>query len=158
MILASRNPTEPHLKNVFDATKGIIFMGTPHTGSWMADWASLPAKTLGVVKSTNQSLLRVLRSSDQYLESIQQRFLAMTRDTQQSNKSIRITCFYEELPFPLVGKVVPKDSATFPGYNLISIHANHRNMVRFLSEDERGSRDCWVSFDDGRLRLGMLVT
>lgn len=137
-ILSSKNPTEPHLKDIFKATKGIIFMGTPHAGSWMADWAKLPAKALGIVKSTNQSLLKVLRSSDQYLESVQLRFLTMIRDLQQSDRRIEITCFYEELPLPVVGKVVSKESATFAGYNMTSIHANHRDMVRFSNGNETG--------------------
>jgi protein SERAC1 len=36
-ILLSRNNPEAHLRGLFDSTKGIIFMGTPHKGAWMAD-------------------------------------------------------------------------------------------------------------------------
>ena len=32
-ILKSRDTPEMHLKNLYTMTKGIIFMGTPHTGS-----------------------------------------------------------------------------------------------------------------------------
>ncbi|EXJ73365.1 uncharacterized protein A1O5_03125, partial [Cladophialophora psammophila CBS 110553] len=92
MILASRNNPESHLKAVFAATKGIIFMGTPHTGRWMADWASIPAEALGVIISTNKSLLKVLQTNDPFLKSIQHRFLAMIRDIPSSGSSIKITC------------------------------------------------------------------
>jgi hypothetical protein len=137
-ILLSRNNPEMHLKKIFDCTKGIIFMGTPHTGSWMADWAKIPASALGIVKSTNLTLLKILETDDQLLESIQVGFLAMIRDLRESNRRLEVTCFFEELPLPVVGKVVSKESATFAGYNPISIHANHRDMVKFTSADETG--------------------
>jgi protein SERAC1 len=137
-LLRSRNNPEAHLKNIFNCTKGIIFMGTPHTGSWMADWAKMPASAFGIVKSTNKSLLKILETDDQFLESIQVEFLAMIRDLREENRRLEVTCFFEELPLPVVGKVVPKDSATFAGYNPISIHADHCNMVKFASADENG--------------------
>ncbi|EPE28101.1 alpha/beta-Hydrolase [Glarea lozoyensis ATCC 20868] len=135
-ILASRNNPEHHLKDVFTNTKAVIFMGTPHTGSWMADWAKIPASALGIVKSTNKSLLKILETDDQLLESLQVRFLSMIRDLQP--RRLEVTCFFEELPLLGFGKVVEKNSATFAGYNPISIHANHRNMVKFSSADETG--------------------
>jgi protein SERAC1 len=126
------------LKKIFECTKGIIFMGTPHAGSWIANWAILPASALGIVKSTNKPLLKILQTDDQFLESIQGRFLGMIRDLREINRRLEVTCFFEELPLPVAGEVVSKASATFPGYNLISIHANHSDMVRFASPDETG--------------------
>jgi hypothetical protein len=137
-ILMSRNNPESHLQDMFTSTKGIVFMGTPHTGSWMADWAKVPASALGIVKSTNKSLLNVLETDDQLLESIQTAFLAMVRGLREEGRLLDVTCFFEELPFPLVGPVVSKSSATFAGYTPLSIHANHSNMVKFSSADETG--------------------
>lgn len=55
---------------------------------------------------------------------------------------IAVTCFYEELPMPVIGFVVPMESAVVPGYPQISIYGNHRDMVRFLkskvSDSESG--------------------
>jgi protein SERAC1 len=113
-------------------------MGTPHTGSWMAKWAKIPASALGIVKSTNTTLLKILETDDQLLESIQGGFLSMIRDLREGNRRLEVTCFFEELPLPVAGKVVTKDSATFAGYNPISIHANHRDMVKFTSAEETG--------------------
>ncbi|CAG8117209.1 unnamed protein product [Penicillium olsonii] len=137
-ILLSRNNPEAHLQGVFKSTKAIIFMGTPHKGSWMASWAKIPAATLGLVKSTNQSLFAVLHSESQFLESLQIEFLALIRQLREAGRGLEVTCFFEELPLPLAGQVVSKESATLDGYNAISIHANHSNMVKFGSSEENG--------------------
>lgn len=137
LLIAKDNP-EVHLQSVFSSARGIVFLGTPHQGSWMASWANIPARSLGVVISTNRSLLNILEESNEFLSSIQQKFLSMIRLLQQNNRQLHVACFYEELPLLAVGLVVPKDSATFPGYNAMSIHANHRDMVKFGSEDETG--------------------
>lgn len=137
-ILRSRNHPDAHLRSVFDCVKGIIFMGTPHKGSWMSDWAKIPAGALGLVKSTNKSLLKILETDNQLLESVQVRFLEMIRELRESGRRLEVTCFFEELPLPMVGKVVSKESATLEGYNEISIHATHRDMVKFYSVEDSG--------------------
>ncbi|KAG8667878.1 hypothetical protein FPOAC1_012717 [Fusarium poae] len=104
----------------------------------MADWAKIPAKSLGLVKSTNRSLLKVLQSEDQYLRSIHGRFLNMMREQRENGRKLNVACFFEELALPAVGKVVSKDSATFEGYDPISIHADHADMVKFRSAEENG--------------------
>jgi hypothetical protein len=137
-ILLSRNNPEEHLRGIFSYTKGIIFMGSPHKGSWMAEWANIPASALGVVKSTNKSLLKILHTDNQLLESIQVRFWAMIRELREGGRPLEVTCFFEELPLPVVGKVVSKESATLEGYNSISIYANHRDMAKFGSAEDNG--------------------
>lgn len=140
-ILLSRNNPEEHLKAMFHCTKGILFMGTPHRGSWMADWASIPAWALGTVKSTNNFLLQVLKTNDRHLKSVQDNFWSMIREQQNNGRDIKVTCFFEELAMPVLGKeVVPKDSATLEGYHALSIHANHSDMVKFSSADDNGYR------------------
>lgn len=114
-------------------------MGTPHKGSWMADWAKIPASAIGLVKSTNKSLLEILETNNQFLESIQVRFWEMIREQREGGRLLEVTCFFEELPLPVVGKfVVSKESATLEGYTSITIHADHRDMVRFDSAEENG--------------------
>ncbi|GAA93219.1 hypothetical protein AKAW_11331 [Aspergillus luchuensis IFO 4308] len=137
-ILSSRNNPEVHLQNIFKYTKGVIFMGTPHKGSWMAKWAKIPAEPLGLVKSMNKYLLDILQTDNQFLQSIQTDFLSMIRELQGNSRRLEITCFYEELSMPGIGKVVSRDSATFEGYNPMSIHADHCNMVRFSSANDNG--------------------
>jgi hypothetical protein len=137
-LLLSRNKAEDHLRSISIYTKGIMFLGTPHSGSWMADWANIPASALGLVKSTNKSLLKILETDDQLLESIQIDFLSMLRSLSSNGVVLQVTCFFEELPLPGIGKIVSKESATFAGYTPISIHANHSEMVKFASAEETG--------------------
>ncbi|KAM3497121.1 hypothetical protein MY10362_009516 [Beauveria mimosiformis] len=143
-ILLSRNNPGPHLRSIFDHVVGIIFMGTPHKGSWMTNWANIPASALGLVKSTNKSLLKILEADDQFLQSIQSRFWSMVRELREGGRPFEVTCFFEALPFPVVGIVVPTESATFEGHPSFSIHANHRDMVKFSSaEDNNFKRLLW---------------
>jgi len=106
----------------------------------MADWAKIPASALGIVKSINKWLLEILETDNQFLESIQVRFWAMIRELREGGRRLEVTCFFEELPLALagVGKIVSKESATLEGYNSFSIHANHRDMVRFGSVGDNG--------------------
>ncbi|EEU38919.1 uncharacterized protein NECHADRAFT_94229 [Fusarium vanettenii 77-13-4] len=137
-ILRSRNNAEEHLQGIFEHTKGIIFMGTPHEGSWMADWAKMPASALGLIKSTSVTLLDLLQRDNQLLEYIQEEFWSMVGGLRKSGRSLEIMCFYEELPLPVFGKVVSKESATLVGYNSATIHADHRDMVKFGSVEDNG--------------------
>jgi hypothetical protein len=137
-ILLSRDNREAHFRSIFNWTRGIIFMGTPHRGSWMADWAKIPASALGLVKSTNKMLLQILQTDNELLIDIRDRFAQMIRQLSNESRSIKVVCFFEELPLHGVGKVVSRDSATLEGYDAISIHANHSDMVKFHSAEDNG--------------------
>jgi protein SERAC1 len=138
VLLSHGYPDSDPESGVFKCTKGIIFMGTPHRGAWMSNWARIPVTALGIVKSTNTKLLKALGSGEELLGSIQHDFGHLLRRMAISKTPIEITCFYEELPLLLAGTVVSRDSATIPPYNAISIHANHREMARFSSTEDRG--------------------
>src|SRR5262249_27990045 len=137
-IILSQNNPEPHLRGLFDRVIGIAFMGTPHKGSWMANWANIPASALGLLKFSNKSLLATLETENQLLESIQVKFLSMVRGVREGGRPLEVTCFFEELPLPVAGYVVSKESATIEGYTSISVHANHRDMVRFTCAEDTG--------------------
>ena len=112
-------------------------MGTPHSGSWMANWTKIPVWGLGVLKSTNRSLLSILQIEDQLLESLQISFLSMIRDLRDKHqRRIEITCFFEELPLLVAGTVISKASATFADHPVMSIYANCSDMVKFTSADD----------------------
>ncbi|KAL5613956.1 hypothetical protein FOVSG1_003019 [Fusarium oxysporum f. sp. vasinfectum] len=137
-LIISRQSPESHLGQIYKSTRGIAFLGTPHRGSWAADWAKIPAWVLGQVKSTNRNILDVLQINNQYLEFIQTSFLSMIRELRETGRPLHITCFFEELPLPGFGAIVNKESASLEGYSAFSIHANHSDMVKFGSAEESG--------------------
>lgn len=137
-LLRAQNNTEDHVKKIFACARGILFLGTPHQGSWMARCAKIPVKAISFVKSANVSMLAILQSDNDHLKTIYDEFLILLRVREQDNKKIEVTCFYEELPLPGIGIVVPEESATFGGYPSLSITANHRDMARFSSDEDSG--------------------
>ncbi|KAK3948191.1 hypothetical protein QBC32DRAFT_352242 [Pseudoneurospora amorphoporcata] len=143
-LLISRASDLQHHREIFENTRGIIFMGTPHRGSPFAEMAQMPVSVLGFFKSSNKALLDVLGTSSELLDDINTSFFRMVPPAKaQGDNEIRVQCFFEELP--MVGKklVVPKASATIDGHSAISIHANHRNMVKFSSHADTGFVRVW---------------
>ncbi|KAH1912575.1 hypothetical protein KXW47_007498, partial [Aspergillus fumigatus] len=140
LAMSNASP-QPHLKNIVDCTRGVMFLGTPHSGSAMATWAERLATAINLVHETNPKILEVLKQDSEVLERIQGSFYDMigTREALQLPK-ISIICFFEQLPLRFVGEsqVVSKYSAILPQYESIGIHANHMDMTKFSDEHDDG--------------------
>jgi protein SERAC1 len=144
----SRNSLDDHLKPIFNSIKGFIFMGTPHEGSDWANWAKIPASALSMIKSTNQSLLDILLPDNQFLEDIHVEFCSMIREEGVGGRHVEVVCFYEELPLSqMIGKVVSKQSATISSHPFFSIHADHKYMVKFRSNEDSGFKRVLTELD-----------
>jgi len=133
-----------------------VFLGTPHHGSGLAQWAERLAKTIGLLKQTNPQIIEVLENDSEILARVQDGFHTMVRSRNLERlQPIEITCFYEELPLVGVGivskilsffflvlnlryKVVPPHSAILPGYTPIGIRSNHIDMTKFADLDDAG--------------------
>ncbi|KAK5655837.1 hypothetical protein OQA88_5376 [Cercophora sp. LCS_1] len=138
-MLASRNSPEPHLQRVYESTVGVCFLGTPHCGTTLANWATVFGQISSTVKKINTDLLKVLEPESEVLARIQGDFHAMLRSrADQGRPNLSITCFFEELPVKGVGEIVPKHSAILPAYNSIGIYANHMDMARFSDGEDPG--------------------
>ncbi|KAI9766297.1 MAG: hypothetical protein M1839_004928 [Geoglossum umbratile] len=138
-LISSQQRPDRHLRNILESTRGIVFLGTPHHGSGLARWAEMLAKSIGLIKQTNPQILQVLQRDSEVLARIQDNFHVMVRArNQQGFRPIEIACFYEELPLPGIGSVVPLDSAILPGYTQIGIHSNHMDMTKFEDRNDPG--------------------
>ncbi|CAG8067352.1 unnamed protein product, partial [Penicillium nalgiovense] len=138
-LLSSNQRPEPHLRNILHYTRGIVFLGTPHHGSGLARWAETLSQSVGLIKKTNSKIIGVLKRDSEVLARIQDGFHTMVKSrSAQGLPPIQITCFYEELPLPGVGLVVPQDSAILPGYIPIGIHGNHMDMTKFADSTDPG--------------------
>jgi hypothetical protein len=141
-LLVAHNCPEQYLRRIFESTHGIVFMGTPHSGSSLADMARLPMRVFGLVRPVNSDLVSILETHSEVLERIQSDFLALVRNRASLNlDALNIFCFYESLPMPKIGFIVPKESAILPGYQCGSIRADHRDIVRYETRNDPGFTD-----------------
>lgn len=131
-ILISDSSLDDHLQSISICAIAVAFLGTPHHSSVLANWAKIPAKSLGILKQANVDILSVLETNSDVLSRLQDDFLALLRRWSRLGL-FEVTCFYETLPMPKVGVIVPSDSAILAGYNHISLHADHRGVARFDS-------------------------
>jgi hypothetical protein len=104
-LLSSRNSADAHLQSLFKFTRGLIFLGTPHSGAALAKYAEAFLKSLGLLKRTTKEILRVLAVESEVLARIQADFHTMIRGASQTGTAMAITCFYEELPILGIGMV-----------------------------------------------------
>ncbi|KXX75211.1 Kinesin light chain [Madurella mycetomatis] len=138
-LARSRERPDLHLQRIATSTRGIAFLGTPHHGAGLAQWAELLSRILGLIKATNTEIVAVLRRESEILSRIQESFHAMViARNREGMQPIEISCFYEELPLPGIGQVVPQHSAVLPGHIVIGIHSNHMDMARFAAKDDQG--------------------
>ncbi|KAK1765234.1 hypothetical protein QBC33DRAFT_495970 [Phialemonium atrogriseum] len=138
-LVKSKERREPHLQSIIQQTLGIAFLGTPHRGAGLARWAEMMSRTIGMMKQTNAEIVQILRRDSEVLARIQDSFHGMVMARNQYGlPPIEITCFYEELPMPVIGLVVPQDSAILPGYIPIGIRGNHSEMTKFADMDDAG--------------------
>ncbi|KAM7213610.1 hypothetical protein V8F06_010996 [Rhypophila decipiens] len=135
-LISSRSSAEERLRRIYDHTTGILFLGTPHTGASLATVAHRLASVLSLTTpKSNLRILRVLEKDSEVLARIQTDFYTILK----SKSALRVSCFYEELKYPGLGDaIVSADSAILPGYTGIGIHAHHRDMARFETEDSPG--------------------
>jgi hypothetical protein len=120
------------LGNVYPRTVGVIFLGTPHTGSGKRSLGDCIAVTALIsMRPPNSQLLRTLQESSEFFENQHSTFLMVSRD-------IQVVCVREELPTE--SHIVPAASAAYEAFNVTrdNIPANHNGMAKYASTDELG--------------------
>ncbi|KAI1435845.1 hypothetical protein GGR50DRAFT_693752 [Xylaria sp. CBS 124048] len=138
-----RTPQHEDYRAVYVSTYGIVFLGTPHTGSDMATWGTvLQAMSDAVIpRSFFQSesvLLKTLKRDNETLQNINVHFL----DVYQRFK---ILMAHENHKTDLRGTktlVVDANSAgpQLPGVTYYAIEATHSGMCKFESKNAPGYR------------------
>jgi hypothetical protein len=118
-------------------TIGVLFMGTPHYGSSLASLGSILAKFARTFRATNTEIVATVEHGSADLQRVGEEFQRMLHRP-DIGKKVSLTCFYEELPMPALGKIVESESAILRGYSSCSIHADHRNMTKFSGTTDAG--------------------
>ncbi len=136
-LLVCRASNEQRLAAVLESTIGLVFMGTPHRGSELALWGSRIAKYVQSIRKVNRNIVKTLTVKSEILANVEQDFQQLLLKPEHIKKT-KIFCFYEEIELPVIGKIVPEESAILEQYSNASIHANHMDMARFGSETDNG--------------------
>ncbi|KAK0649502.1 hypothetical protein B0T16DRAFT_132506 [Cercophora newfieldiana] len=131
-------------RSIFVSTYGIIFLGTPHTGSDLAGWGRVLQYMSDVVIprrffETESVLIKTLKKDNETLASINNHFLDIYQ-------RFRIHMVHENHTTDVRGaKVYVVDalsaSPQLPGVTYYGIEANHSGMCKFESESAPGYRN-----------------
>ncbi|KAF8465963.1 hypothetical protein BDZ91DRAFT_794532 [Kalaharituber pfeilii] len=134
-----------HLRSIVNSTYGIIFMGTPHSGSDLASWGRFAESIIShifpkVFLDTNPHLINTLGRNSEILQQITESFKSI-----QHQQMLRIFYFWEELKTKLpngrMEMVVEYSSAvpdTTPNVQSYGIHGDHTSISRFQNEESPG--------------------
>ncbi|KAL8376726.1 hypothetical protein RB595_007715 [Gaeumannomyces hyphopodioides] len=138
-----QNKDQEPLRSIYVSTYGIVFLGTPHTGSNLAVWGTvLQAMSDAVVPKgifeTESVLLRTLKKDNETLQAINNHFLDIYQ-------RFRIHMVHENFKTPIKGHkilVVDANSAgpQLPGVTYYGIDATHSGMCKYDSVDAPGYR------------------
>ena len=130
----SRNETT-WIDEILPATIGVIFLGTPHHGSKKASLAKQVMKLAKTFyQDTDTKIIRALEEKSDVLERVTRGFGQVL-----SAGKIKVHSFQEADKTNGI-MIVEKHSSAI-GYldeTTGTIHADHRNMAKFRSDDDRG--------------------
>ena len=127
-------------RRMYEQTRFILFLGTPHRGSSKAPWGTLLANIATItLQDMDKRVLRALEKNSEILENIQRAFRRILDD-----HKLQIQSFQEERGISgikgISGKVVEDDSSKMESsYETVqTIDANHMEMARYETRDDDG--------------------
>ncbi|PGH04037.1 hypothetical protein GX51_03707 [Blastomyces parvus] len=135
-----RHPKTQHIRSTYISTYAILFMGTPHNGSDLANLGSAIQTLFNLVPKklfdTTPNLLKTLRPDNEILQNVNRQFAEIMG-------RFRIYFFHESKPMDLKGtrKFIVDESSAAPvieGVERMGIEADHGAMCRFESEKSPG--------------------
>ncbi|KAF5018809.1 hypothetical protein F66182_9202 [Fusarium sp. NRRL 66182] len=150
-LLYSADVGEPHLedfRSIYVSTFGLVFLGTPHTGSDAATWGLiLQAMSDAVVPkrlfNSESVLLKTLKRENETLANINSHFLDIYQ-------RFEIHMVHENQKTDIKGsKIIIVDSNSagpqLPGVTYYGIEATHSGMCKFDSMSSPGFRNISIT-------------
>jgi len=78
MLLRASESGEEREQNIYDSTNGILFLGTPHRGSNLAEWGETTRRIISAIGfDTNRQNIHNLAIDSSILEDNHERFLKL---------------------------------------------------------------------------------
>lgn len=127
LVLAS-NRSE--CEDIRSSTTGVLFLGTPHEGTTIAQWASF----LAMIKGNDSKLLEQLQPKEEMLNEL-------SHDFASGYKHLRTVCFYEKLRNTYVGgmldlTIVDQRSSVQVGNAMEYLITDHSGLNKFSGVDD----------------------
>ena len=88
--------SKSHLRDLLVSTHGVLFFGTPHSGTNDVAILQILNRLLSVYMKTTDIVLQHLKANSSELENIQRLYSS-------ASERLNTVCFYEEYPTPIVG-------------------------------------------------------
>ena len=85
-----------HLRDILVSTHGVLFFGTPHSGTNGAALLQTMNRLLSVYMQTTDTVLQHLKTNCSELENLQRMY-------HPASEKLNTVCFYEEYPTPIIG-------------------------------------------------------
>ncbi|KAH8769122.1 hypothetical protein F5883DRAFT_714206 [Diaporthe sp. PMI_573] len=130
--------TKPRFEVVLESTRLLVFMGTPHAGSALANWGAFVSSVWAAARgSCPTPSTKQLSEGSETLSTICSDFIDIAT-------RLKIITFYETKPTPGWGLIVEKHSAKISHPSevvVVDLDADHRGLPRFQgAEDPRFKR------------------
>ncbi|EEH39786.2 LipA and NB-ARC domain-containing protein [Paracoccidioides lutzii Pb01] len=135
-----RHPKTQHIRSTYVSTYAILFMGTPHNGSDLANLGTSIQSIFNLVPKkffdTTPNLLKTLRPDNEILQNVNRQFAEIMG-------RFRIYFFHESKPMDLKGtrRFIVEESSAAPiieGVERMGIEADHSAMCRFETAKSPG--------------------
>ncbi|KAM0798676.1 hypothetical protein BDR22DRAFT_891074 [Usnea florida] len=123
LVLASNRSD---CEDIRSSTTGAVFLGTPHEGTTIAQWASF----LAIVKGNDSKLLEQLQPKAEMLYDL-------SHDFASGYQHLKTVCFYEKVGNTYVGgmldlTIVDQRSAVQAGKAMVYLMTDHSGLNKFF--------------------------
>lgn len=139
-LVESKEDPDPINKRLYERTRYILFLGTPHRGASITDWGIILANVATItLQDVDKKVLIALGTNSEILENVQKAFRRILDD-----RKLQILSFQEERGISgvkgLSSKVVEDYSSKMESsYETVqTIDANHVEMARYGTRDDDG--------------------
>ena len=134
-------------------TIGIAFLGTPHHGADIASWGSYATAVVNIARNANKDIVGTLKPDSEMLQITQENFYDVLERRKREDRSVEITCFYEELAVKAIGFVSTPVRVSFVSSCICTVlrrcrclyHSSKYHIVHLRLNTSRFGQNRWTN-------------